>query len=228
MGAGSAPAPGTLPLAEALRVLVVTDRRLAHPRPLVDVVDAALAAGCRAVQLRDKEGSSRELLEMALELRTLTRQYGALLFVNDRVDVALAAGADGVHLGPGDLPVQAVRERVGDALLLGYSTDDPEAGRRAVAAGADYLGCGAVFGTTTKDVGDEAIGAGRLDQVARAVTVPVVGIGGITPENVAVVAQTAASGVAVVGSVMGAPDPGAAVRALLAPFRDRAHQPPGS
>jgi thiamine-phosphate pyrophosphorylase len=208
-------------LAERLRLLVLTDRRLAAPRDVMTVVEAALRAGCRAVQLRDKGASARELLQSARALRTLARKHGALLFVNDRVDVALAAGADGVHLGPSDLPVGAVRAWVGDRLLVGFSTDDPERARQAVAEGADYLGCGAVFGTRTKDVGDEAIGTDRLDQVARAVPVPVLGIGGITPGNVAEVAATAAAGAAVVGSVMSAPDPEAAVRSLLAPFRDR-------
>lgn len=208
-------------LAERLRLLVLTDRRLAAPRDVMTVVEAALRAGCRAVQLRDKGASARELLQFARALRTLARKHGALLFVNDRVDVALAAGADGVHLGPSDLPVGAVRAWVGDRLLVGFSTDDPERARQAVAEGADYLGCGAVFGTRTKDVGDEAIGTGRLDQVARAVPVPVLGIGGITPGNVAEVAATAAAGAAVVGSVMSAPDPEVAVRSLLAPFRDR-------
>ena len=212
---------GAEELADHLRLLVLTDRRLAAPRDVMEVVEAALRGGCRAVQLRDKGASARELLRSARTLRSLTRAHGALLFVNDRVDVALAAGADGVHLGPGDLPVGAVRAWVGDRLMVGFSADDPERARHAVSEGADYLGCGAVFGSRTKDVGDEAIGTCRLDQVARAVPVPVVGIGGITPENVASVAATAAAGTAVVGSVMSAPDPEAAARSLLEPFRSR-------
>jgi thiamine-phosphate pyrophosphorylase len=204
-----------------LRLIVITDARLAAPRSVETVVAAALEAGARAVQLRDKDASARELAGQARRLLALTRPVGALLFVNDRVDVALAAGADGAHLGPRDLPVGAVRRWVPEGFLLGYSTDDPEAARRAEAAGADYLGCGAVYGTTTKDVGAEAIGAARLDGVARAVSIPVVGIGGVTPALAPELARTRAAGVAVIGALMRADSPGAAARALLRPFEDR-------
>lgn len=205
-------------LARRLRLILVTDPDLGAPRPLMETVSAALHAGCRAVQLRDKGASARELLALARELRSLTREHDALLFVNDRVDVALAAGADGVHLGPDDLPVEAARLWAGKELLLGYSTDDPEAARTAQLAGADYLGCGAVFGTSTKDVGDEAIGPERLDAVARAVAIPVVGIGGVSAANARVIAATRAAGCAVVGAVMAARDPAAATRSILAAF----------
>lgn len=213
--------PGRRALAGDLRLIVITDATMASPRSLAEVVGAALTAGARTIQLRDKGASSSELLAQVRHLLNLTRPAGALLFVNDRVDVALAAGADGVHLGPEDLPVDAVRALVPSSFLIGYSADRPGVAREAAAAGADYIGCGAVFGTTTKDVGDEAIGVERLDRVARAVDVPVVGIGGVTLENVEEVAATAASGVAVVGAVMAAPDPAGAVEALLRPFRRR-------
>jgi thiamine-phosphate diphosphorylase len=205
-----------------LRLIVITDRALAGPRGVLAVVEAALAAGAPAIQLRDKDADAAALLESARTLRALTRRHRALLFVNDRVDVALAAEADGVHLGPDDLPVAAVRASVPQTLLVGYSTDDPDAARRAVAAGADYIGCGTVYATGTKADAGEAIGLGRLDEVARAVSVPVVGIGGITPERAAELAGTRAAGVAVVGAVMGAKDPADAVRRLLAPFATRA------
>ena len=202
-------------LALDLRLIVITDAGLAAPRSVVDVVDAALAAGAPAIQLRMKDADARELLEAARTLRERTRRAGALLFVNDRLDVALAAGADGVHLGPDDLPVAAARACVPPHFLIGYSTDDAA---RAVAAerdGADYIGCGAVFGTSSKNVGGEAIGTERLDAVAHAVRTPVVAIGGIDVRNVAEIARTRAAGVAVIGAVMKAADPSAAVRALL-------------
>jgi thiamine-phosphate pyrophosphorylase len=189
---------------------------------VVDVVEAALDAGAPAIQLRDKDADATTLWQSARTLRALTRRHGALLFVNDRVDVALAADADGVHLGPDDLPVAAVRPKVPNGFLVGFSTDDPDAARRAVADGADYIGCGTVYGTSTKADAGEAIGLERLELVARSVAVPVVAIGGITPERAIEVARTQAAGVAVVGAVMGAPDPGAAVRRLLAPFAARA------
>ncbi len=201
-----------------LRLIVITDRALAAPRALEDVVRAALQAGAPAIQLRDKTADARSLFDQARALLRLTRAHGALLFVNDRLDVALAAGADGVHLGPDDLPVAAARRAVPLDFLVGFSTDDPGLARRAAADGAAYIGCGAVFGTTTKDVGDERIGPEGLRRVVDAVRVPVIGIGGVTPANVAELARVGAAGAAVVGAVMTAPDVAAAVRALLAPF----------
>lgn len=209
-------------LASRLGLLVITDRALAGSRGVEAVVAAALAGGCRAVQLRDKGASARALAEMGRGLLPPIRNAGALLFVNDRLDVALAIGADGAHLGPSDLPIGAARAVVPPGFLLGYSTDDPTEARRAEAAGADYLGCGAVFGTRTKDVGDEAIGVPRLDEVARSVSIPVLGIGGVTPsgaERIAV--ETRAAGVAVVGAVMTAANPEEAARRLLRPFLSR-------
>jgi thiamine-phosphate diphosphorylase len=129
----------------------------------------------------------------------------------------MLAGADGVHLGPDDLPVAEAR-RIAPDILIGYSTDDPAQAVAAERAGANYIGCGAVFGTTSKDAGGERIGVERLSQVARAVSIPVIGIGGITVENVNEVAAGGAAGAAVIGAVMSAPDPGAATRSLLASF----------
>jgi len=199
-----------------LRLIVITDAALAAPRSIIDIVEAALIAGAPAIQLRDKESGSHDLVTLADELRALTRAHNALLFVNDRVDVARVAGADGVHLGPDDIPVAAARRIVPAGFLIGYSTDDPDAARAAERDGADYIGCGAVFGTTTKkDAADERIGTARLDAVARATRIPVVGIGGVTVTNIAEIGATAAAGAAVVGAVMRAPDPGAAVRLLI-------------
>jgi thiamine-phosphate pyrophosphorylase len=208
-------------LAERLRLIVITDRDAAAPRSVVEVVEAALAAGAPAVQLRDKHASARELLEAGRALLPLVRASSALLFVNDRADVALALGADGVHVGPDDIPVAALRARVPDGFLIGTSTDRPDEARALVAAGADYIGCGTVYATTTKADAGEAIGLQGLDRVARAVHAPVVGIGGITAERTAAVAGTAAAGIAVVSEVMRARDVHATVRALLEPWRRR-------
>ena len=205
-------------LERRLRLVVITDRALCRPRSVEDVVEAALAAGVRAIQLRCKEASARDLLQSARRLRELARSWGALLIVNDRVDVALAAGADGVHAGPDDLPVAELRRAAPPPFLVGCSTDDPEAARAAEAAGADYIGCGAVWATTSKDVQGEAIGVARLAEVVRAVRIPVVGIGGITMERVAEVARSGAAGVAVIGAVMSAGDPEQAARDLLTTF----------
>lgn len=213
-------------LREALRLIVITDRILAAPRPVEVVVEEALAAGARTIQLRDKGASARELLAQGRVLRKLTRDRDALLFINDRFDLALAVEADGVHLGPHDLPVAAVRNAAPEGFLIGHSTDLVEVAREAVGAGADYIGCGAVLPTPTKKDAGEAIGIEGLERIARAVTAPVVGIGGITPTVAQDIAKhSQAAGVAVVGAVMAAPDPGAVVRALLAPFQNRQVSP---
>lgn len=202
-------------LAARLRLMVVTHPAPAGGRPLPRVVAEALKAGATAVQLRWKGASGADLYRTALTLLPAVREHGALFLVNDRTDVALAANADGVHLGPNDLPVSAVRRFVPDDFLVGYSTDEPERGREAARAGADYLGVGAVFGTRSKeDLAGEAIGPERMGEVLRAAGLPGVGIGGITPENAAAVAR-AGAGVAVLSAVMHAPDPADAVRALI-------------
>jgi len=210
-----------LSLARRLRLIVITDRELARPRAVVDVVAAALRAGAPAIQLRDKSASASELLALGRRLQELARASDALLFVNDRLDVALALGADGVHVGPDDLPVAAVRAAAPPGFLVGASADDPQVARRLVGEGANYIGCGTVYATSTKPDAGDVIGLAGLEQVARAVDVPVIGIGGVTAARSAEVAATAAAGVAVVGAVMAAPDVGAAVRGLLEPWRDR-------
>jgi thiamine-phosphate pyrophosphorylase len=198
-----------------LRLIVITDAAMAVPRTIEDVVTAAVMAGAPAIQLRDKLANAAELVEQARRLHAITRAAGALLFINDRVDVALAAGADGVHLGPDDLPVLAADRIAKGSLLLGYSTDDPALARQAEQDGAAYIGCGAVFGTRTKDVAGEQIGTARVREVADAVSIPVIGIGGITAGNAAGVKAAGAAGVAVVSAIMKAPDPARATTDLL-------------
>lgn len=219
-------------LADFLGLIVITDEGLASGHGGVElVVGEALAAGCRAIQLRMKHATAREMLEAAEPLRRRTREAGALFFVNDRLDVALAADADGVHLGPDDLPVKAARAAVDRALgsshdfLVGYSTDEPERARMAASAGADYIGCGTVYPTGSKAEAGSVIGLEGLSAVARAVDIPVVGIGGITPERAEEVSNTGATGVAVVSAVMGAADPAEVVKRLLAPFGGKPSRP---
>lgn len=206
-------------LAHRLRLIVITDAGLAAPRSVLSVVEEALQAGAGAIQLRDKTASARNLLTQAESLRRLTRRFDALLFLNDRFDVALAADADGVHLGPDDLPVSAVRAAAPPGFLIGYSTDEPEAARAAVDKGADYLGCGAVFPTSTKVDAGEVIGISGLARVVRSVSVPVVAIGGIRVNQARSLLDAGAAGVAVIGAVMSAPDPTEAVAAMLTAFR---------
>ncbi len=185
-------------------------------------MESALEAGAPAVQLRAKTDSARELLAAGRDILPLTRAAGALLFLNDRVDVALALGADGVHVGPRDIPVAALRGSVPKGFLIGASADDPDVARTLVADGADYIGCGAVYPTRTKTNAGDVIGLEGLERVVRAVRAPVIAIGGISVERSAEAATTGAAGIAVVGAVMMAADVGKAVRGLLAPWSVRA------
>jgi thiamine-phosphate pyrophosphorylase len=212
-------------LANRLRLIVITDEALVRPRALSDVVREALAAGAPTIQLRLKGASARELLEAARTLIPIVRSAGGLFIVNDRLDVALAGGADGVHLGPDDPPVTDARavaaETLGTAaegFILGCSLDTPDAAAGAEAEGADYLGVGAVYATANKSDAGDVIGLEGLQRVVEAVSIPVVAIGGITPERASAVAETGACGTAVIGAVMGSPEPAKAVRALLSPF----------
>lgn len=207
-------------LREALRLIVITDAGLARPRSVEEVVEAALRGGARAIQLRDKRASAEDLWLQARALRALTRKWDALLFLNDRFDVALASQADGVHLGPDDLPLAAVRLAAPLGFLIGHSTDVPAEARRSAAEGADYIGCGAVFPTSSKADAGAEIGVEGLARVAEAVEIPVVGIGGITPARAGEIARgSRAAGVAVIGAVMAADNPEEEARRLLEPFQ---------
>ncbi|HEX5166032.1 MAG TPA: thiamine phosphate synthase [Thermomicrobiales bacterium] len=201
-------------LASLLRCYLVTDARAGSVERLVEISQAALAGGVTTIQLRAKGWSDRQLLDAAMALRPICRDAGALFIVNDRVDIVLAGGADGVHLGVDDLPVAVARQLLGPDAVIGYSPESDADRVRAEADGADYLGVGPVYGTGTKlDAGD-AIGLGGLERVVSATTLPVIGIGGITIERSAEVVSTGAVGVAVVGAVFLAGDPSAAARRL--------------
>jgi thiamine-phosphate pyrophosphorylase len=204
------------PLAKRLRLIVVADPSATAGRPLLDVVRKALAAGAPAVQLRSKHSSARELAEIGAALRTATLEHDALLFINDRIDIALAVGADGAHVGDDDIPLDAARAIVPAGFLLGRSVDTPKEASAAVAAGADYLGVGPVRKTSSKmDVGP-AIGAeGVARVVAAAEALPVVGIGGVTADDIGELIRAGACGVAVIRAVVGATEPGLAVADLL-------------
>jgi thiamine-phosphate diphosphorylase len=219
----------SISLREALRVIVVVEAGLAAPRSVVEIVQAALAGGARAIQLRNKGDSARELMAAGERLAPLLRQAGTLFFINDRLDVALALDADGVHLGPDDLPVAAVRAAAPTGFLIGRSADEARVALGSVADGADYIGCGTVFATSTKPDAGQVIGVEGLRRVVEAVPVPVVGIGGVTVERVREVTETGAAGVAVVNAVMSASDPASVVRRMLQSFANAspAASPPG-
>lgn len=206
-------------LGERLALVVVTDAECGEGRELVEVVRAALQGGAPCVQLRAKRESTREMLDLAHRLREETRRAGALLFVNDRVDVALAAGADGAHLGEDDLPVEVARGIVPAGFLLGMSVDTPSGAEAAERAGADYVGVGPVLATPSKQDAGPAIGLEGVAAVRAATRLPVVAIGGIDAENTEKIAAAGAHGVAVIRAVMQAPDPAEATRRLMEAVR---------
>jgi thiamine-phosphate pyrophosphorylase len=195
-------------------VYVITDRGAAGDRSILEVVRAAIRGGATVVQFREKSATTREMIALGQALHEMTMPAGVPLIVNDRLDVALAIGAEGVHVGVDDMPVAVARRLMGPDRLVGYSPDTVEAALRGQQQGADYLGIGDVFGTPSKPDAGEPIGLGGLAAVVDAVSIPVVAIGGITVENAPAVARTGAAGVAVISAVIGAEDPEGAVRRL--------------
>jgi thiamine-phosphate pyrophosphorylase len=203
-------------LARRLSLIVITDPACGAGRSIIDVVRAVLRAGAPSIQLRGKEMPARQQVELARALLGLTRPAGALLWVNDRLDVALAAGADGVHLGQDDVPLDAARRIAPPGFRIGISAETAELALAAERGGADYVGTGPVHATGSKADAGHAVGCERITEVARAVRIPVVAIGGISAANAAAGIHAGATGVAVISAVMGAADPEAATRDLLA------------
>jgi thiamine-phosphate pyrophosphorylase len=202
-------------LAARLSLIVITDARCAGERGVLEVVRAALQGGAPAVQLRAKRESAREMLELARRIRKETRRTGALLFINDRVDVALAAEADGAHVGDDDLPLSVARRITPRGFLLGRSVDTAEQARIAEREGADYVGVGPVNATASKADAGPQVGVEGIAAVRAATSIPVVAIGGIGPENARRTVAAGAHGVAVIRAVMAAPQPEISVRELL-------------
>ena len=197
---------------------VVLDRAAARGRDLDDILAAAIDGGCRMVQLREKEWPSGRLLRLAERLLVRARRAGITFIVNDRVDLAVALGADGVHLGQDDLPARAARPLLAPGMILGVSTHSLAQAYAASEDGADYIAIGSMFATATKP-DFELVGPALLRELRPAIRVPLVGIGGITIDNVGDVVRAGADGVAVISAVCGAPDPTAATRRLLKAIR---------
>lgn len=186
--------------------------------PLPVQVEAALQNGATCIQFRDKEADDASFLAMAQQLCALCHRYGAIFIVNDRVDAAIACGADGVHVGQDDMPLARVRAMVGDAMLIGASAHTVSEAMQAQENGADYLGLGAVFATHTKT--DAApMTFEMLRDICHAVRIPTVAIGGITKDNIAHLAGSGVDGVAVVSAIFGTKDPGASTATLLEAVR---------
>lgn len=198
------------------RLCLLATTALCGGRPLSETVRLALAGGVDVVQLREKEIEDGAFLALARELAPVVGAAGALFLLNDRVDLALEAGCDGVHVGQGDLPLPEARRRLGPDAILGLSTHTPEEADRAVALGADYVGVGPVFATATKDTGHAPLGPAGAAALVRGLPIPAFAIGGIGPANAAALAAVGLTRFAVSAAILAAPDPAAAARAILA------------
>ncbi len=185
---------------ESMKLYAVTDRSWLNGRTLYSQVEEAIKGGATFVQLREKELDCESFLEEARELKKLCSQYGVPFVVNDNVDIAVAADADGVHVGQEDMEVGAVRRRLGPGKIIGVSCKTAEQARLAQSQGADYLGAGAMFPTGSKQDAT-GITVDRLQEICGAVTIPVVAIGGIGPDNVEQLRGTGIAGVAVISAL---------------------------
>jgi thiamine-phosphate pyrophosphorylase len=195
---------------------VITDRQQSGGRPLLTVVEAALRGGARAFQLREKDLQPRDLYPLALRMRQLTQAYGARLLINDRLDVALAVNADGVHLTTASLPASVARRLLGPDRLLGVSTHNLAEAQAAAEEGADFVVFGPVFFTPSKAPYGQPIGVDALRAVRAALGLPILAIGGIKKANLDQVIAAGADGIAVISAVISADDPAAATQDLLA------------
>ena len=184
---------------------LITDRKQTRA-PLTDAVRLALEGGVRAIQLREKDLPVRELLSLARDIRGITKQFGARLIINDRLDVAAAVDADGVHLGRESIPPEAARKVVGSRMLIGVSTHNLEEARAAEAAGADFITFGPVFATPLKIQYGAPAGVDALREVKKHIGIPVFGLGGIGPDNIQEVMRAGADGVAMISAIFAAGD----------------------
>jgi thiamine-phosphate pyrophosphorylase len=196
------------------KLYLITDRKQAK-MPLPEAVRLALQGGVPAVQLREKDLPVRELLALAQELRVITREFGAKLFVNDHVDVAVAVGADGVHLGHQSMPVDAARKIVGSGMLIGASTHSVQEAKDAEARGADFITYGPIFETPSKAQYGAPVGKSTIREVKYHINIPVFAIGGIKSGNVLQVIAAGADGVALISSILAADDITAAARKFM-------------
>jgi len=194
-------------------IYLVTDEGCLQGRALLDCVREALDGGVTLVQYRAKTASSAEMYAEALQLKALCDSFKVPLIINDRLDIAMAVGAAGVHLGQDDLPCAAARKILGEDYIIGVSAHNPAEAKAALQSGADYLGCGAVFGTATKaDV--KKLGTEGLTAICREKGLPVVGIGGVTADNYREVRAAGADGAAIVSGILAQPDIRTTVRAI--------------
>jgi thiamine-phosphate pyrophosphorylase len=196
-------------------VYLVTDRDLARGRTTLEIVAAAIRGGVSCIQLREKTCSTREFIDEALAIRSLLARHEIPLIINDRVDVALAVKADGIHLGQKDMPCSMARQLIPESMIVGISVESLDDAVAAQKDGADYLGVSPIYPTPTKTDTAQALGLEGLRSIRSEVDLPLVGIGGLNADNAAAVIYNGADGVAVVSAIVAADDPEAATRDLI-------------
>ena len=193
---------------------LVTDRGLARGRSTLEIVSAAVHGGVTVVQLREKDCSTRDFIEQALTIKAFLKDRGVPLMINDRLDVAQAVKADGVHLGQTDMPLKVAKKILGDSMIIGISAESQQDAVEAEKGGADYLGVSPIYATPTKSDTALPLGLEGLREIRKAVRLPLVGIGGLNRDNAAEVIRSGADGVAVVSAIVAADDPQTAADAL--------------
>ena len=196
-------------------VYLVTDRELARGRTTLEIAAAAIRGGVSCIQLREKTCSTREFIDEALAIRSLLARHEIPLIINDRVDVALAVKADGIHLGQKDMPCSMARQLIPENMIVGISVESLDDAIAAQKDGADYLGVSPIYPTPTKTDTAQALGLEGLRSIQSEVNLPLVGIGGLNADNAAAVIYNGADGVAVVSAIVAADDPEAATRDLI-------------
>lgn len=197
------------------KLYLITDRTQTAGRELPAVIAEALTGGVRSVQLREKDLSARQQLELAVQLRTLTREHNARLLINERIDIALAVGADGVQVGAGSLPVTEVRRLLGPELLIGYSAHTLGEALQAERDGADFVTFGPVYRTPSKLKYGEPVGIAQLAEVVSSLGIPVFALGGVKEASIPAVMATGCHGVALISAIISDPDPKTATGFLL-------------
>jgi len=193
---------------------IITDRRISHGKSHLEVAESALAGGATVIQFRDKEMKDSEVIDVCRKIHKLTREKGIPFIVNDRVEVAKAVDAEGVHLGQEDAPLNFARKVLGKEKIIGISVETVEQAIKAVEGGADYLGIGPIYPTATKPDAGKVLGIARLKEIRESVNIPIVAIGGINENNLEEVLRAGADGIAVISAVVSAPDITEACRKL--------------
>ena len=193
---------------------LVTDRGLARGRTTLEILTAAVRGGATVVQLREKDCSTRDFIDQALGIKKFLSAQGVPLIINDRMDVAQAVKADGVHLGQTDMPLEMAKSILGDSMIIGISAESLEDAIEAEKGGADYLGVSPIYATPTKTDTAPPLGLEGLQEIRKAVRLPLVGIGSLSRDNAAEVVRSGADGIAVVSAIVAADDPELAAREL--------------